>query len=367
MRVLITNAHLENHAGTEVVVRDLALELVRQGHEPVVYSPKLGTIAAEISKAGIEVTADLRTVACPPDIIHGQHHSEVVEALLQFPATPAIYVCHNATAQREEPFYFPRILRYVAVDLRCKKRIESIAGISSRSIEVIENAVNLDRFQLRPPLPEKPKRALVFSNYEGQLPAIRRACRRKGLELAVVGRAARTALPNPESFLPQYDIVFAKARCALEAMTVGCAVVLCDFAGAGPMVTARTFEDLRRMNFGQGVLVNPLRPEFLTPEIAHYDPADAAEVCQRARKAADLKDAVHRWIALYADVAAEFRNSPRDYSAEYQALADYLRKWSYKGRVGWEGKQLEKLRGIPVFGNTAARTAIRMIKKWSRW
>ena len=35
-----------------------------------------------------------------------------------------------------------------------------------------------------------------------------------------------------------YDLVFAKARCALEAMAVGAAVVLCDTHGLGPMVTS---------------------------------------------------------------------------------------------------------------------------------
>lgn len=51
------------------------------------------------------------------------------------------------------PFYFPRILRYVAVELRCRARIESVAAIPRERIEVIENAVDLTRFSTRPPLP----------------------------------------------------------------------------------------------------------------------------------------------------------------------------------------------------------------------
>ena len=41
-------------------------------------------------------------------------------------------------------------------------------------------------------------------------------------------------LARPEEALGSYDIVFAKARAAAEAVATGTAVVLCDVAGAGP-------------------------------------------------------------------------------------------------------------------------------------
>jgi glycosyltransferase involved in cell wall biosynthesis len=152
--------------------------------------------------------------------------------LLHFRQVPAVYVCHGFRASEESPFYFPRILRYVAVDGRCKKRIESAREIPQARIEVIPNAVDLDRFQPRLPLPSRPKRALVFSNYASprpHLPAIRSACRDLRLELDVLGVGVGAAVGNPESHLPRYDVVFAKARCALEAIAVGVAVVVCDF------------------------------------------------------------------------------------------------------------------------------------------
>ena len=41
---------------------------------------------------------------------------------------------------------------------------------------------------------------------------------------------------RPEAILGDYDLVFAKARAAMEAMATGCAVILCDRVGAGPLV-----------------------------------------------------------------------------------------------------------------------------------
>ena len=364
LKILITNAVLNDYSGTEVVVRDLALELKRQGHLPSVFSRKLGPISSEVSDQGIEVVSDLAASTTVPDIIHGHHHPRLLEALLQFPSVPAVSVCHDATSRLDEPFYFPRILRYVAVDDRCRKRVEGAPDIPPSRIEVIWNAVDLERFRPRDPLPTKPRSALVFSNRTTQLSAVRRASKRMGLKLDIVGLEAGTVVPNPESILPSYDIVFAKARCALEAMAVGNAVVLCDFAGVGPMVTAENFDRLRRMNFGQGVLVNPLQAEHLEMEIRRYDPHDAARVTQRIRSEAGLVGATHRWVELYRTVLAEFRDMPCQPEAELRALAVYLRKWHYESRVDWEREQLRKLEAIPLLGRELFHFAKRALHWW---
>ena len=102
LKILITNTALATYAGTEVVVRDLSLELKRQGHVPMVYSPRLGAVAEEIKSHGIEVSDQLTNLSAPPDIIHGHHHAQVIEALLQFPSIPGVYVCHAAAGLLED-------------------------------------------------------------------------------------------------------------------------------------------------------------------------------------------------------------------------------------------------------------------------
>jgi Glycosyltransferase Family 4 len=363
LRILITNVCLDGYAGTEVVVRDLAIELSRHGHDPVVYSPKLGPVADEIRNAGITVTDRLDSLTSVPDLIHGHHH-QAMEALLHFPSVPAVYVCHGAKGYDEAPFYFPRILRYVAVDNRCKKRIASVPEIPPARIEVIWNPVDLARFQPRGPLPPTARRALVFSNNAGlstHLPQVRKACRQAGLELDVIGARSGNAVPNPETLLPGYDIVFAKARCALEAMAAGNAVVLCDSMGLGPMVSTANFDQLRPMNFGAGVLVDPLRPELIRRAMERYDPNDAAAVSQRVRKEAGLMETTRRWVDLYTDVIEEFRHSERDVSQEFQALSVYFKDWSYGRRIDWERQQVRRVgsvfRRVPLVGGTLHRMA----------
>lgn len=368
LKILITNADLSDYAGTQVVVRDLALELFRQGHQPIVYSPKLGAVAEEIRKAGIVVTDCLASLDITPDIIHGQHLA-AINAWLQFPSVPAIHVSHGSKGAAEDPLCFPRVLRYVAVDQPCKERIESVAGIPSERIRVIYNAVDLKRFQPRSPLPAKPLRALVFSNNADNtthLPAIRKACKQAGLQVDAIGCRSGNSLPNPEKVLPGYEIVFAKARCALEAMAAGNAVVLCDHMGLGEMVSSENVDALRPMNFGAGVLLRPLKPELIRAEIDKYDAAAAARVTQRIRSQVGLTDVAHCWIKLYTEVIEEFSRTPRDVNEELRALAAYWNQWNYQRRVEWEREQLRKLELIPLIGKPLLFFARRWIGKWSK-
>jgi hypothetical protein len=309
-------------------VRDLAAGLLRRGHHPVVYSPVLGAVAAEIRAATVPVVDDLARVGSAPDVIHGHHGLETLAALLAFPGVPAVAFCHSWTGWPDAPLRFPRVLRHVAVDHTCRDRLLS-EGVPDDRVHVALNAVDLDRFRPRPPLPPRPRRALVFSNAaggrSGHLAAIRAACQAAGIALDVAGTRSRRPLERPEEVLGGYDLVFAKARAALEAMAVGTAVVLCDAAGAGPMVTAANVDRLRPLNFGVRTLREPATPAVLSREIARYDPADAAAVSRRVRETAGADALVDELVALYREVVAEHRaGPPADPAAEQRAAAAYL-------------------------------------------
>lgn len=103
--------------------------------------------------------------------------------------------------------------------------------------------------------------------------------------------------------------MFAKGKAAIESMAVGCAVVLCDYAGVGPMVTSLEFDSLRDRNFGFEALREPLAPEPILREIARYDAEEAAKVRDLIRARAGLEEAVERLVAIYHEVLAEHRSA----------------------------------------------------------
>jgi Glycosyltransferase Family 4 len=333
VRVLITNHALVYRGGSELYVRDVGKELLRRGHTPIAYSTKLGEVAVELRNATVPVVDDLTSVSVPPDIIHGQHHIETMSALLHFSDVPAVYFCHSWLAWEESPPHFPRILRYVAVDDTCRDRLVCERGIPDRKVSVIRNFVDLARFQQRTALPEKPRRALVFSNYatcNSYVNAIRAACERVGLPLDVVGLEAGSATDQPESLLANYDLVFAKGRCAFEAMAVGAAVILCDFSGMGPMVTSSGFNQLKRFNFGVRALSEPVKTESILKEIARYDRDDAEKVTQLVRATSGVEAAVDQIVSLYEEVIEEYRSmrgnrNGTSASSEARYTAAYLR------------------------------------------
>ena len=155
LTVLITNATLATLTGTETYVRDLALGLLRKGHHPIVYSPELGHIAQELRRATIPVTDDLKSVGTTPDIIHGNHNTELITALLQFPKTPAVFLCHSWTDWISSPPAHPRIVTYVAVDYTCRDRLVLENGIPTERVHVRLHGVDLERFRPRAPLPQR--------------------------------------------------------------------------------------------------------------------------------------------------------------------------------------------------------------------
>jgi glycosyltransferase involved in cell wall biosynthesis len=362
--VLITNCALTGPSGTEIVVRDLARELCSRGHEVTIFSPRLGIIAEQARAAGARVTSDLAETS-EPEVVHGHHHLNTVTALLRFPRTCGIFVCHDAKAWHDATPLFPRILRYVAVDLACRDRLIA-DGVDAQRISIIPNAVDLKRFHARGPLPPGPRRALVFSNYatEGRyLDLVREVCRSAGMSVDVVGMGVGRQSDAPEALLGQYDLVFAKARCALEAMAVGCAVMLMDPSAMGGMVTTTDFAGLKLLNFGRRALTRPINAQSLAAEIARYDSADARAVCQLVRAGSSLDNVVHEWIDLYTEVKELSQSVIYDPAAELVWMSDYLRTWGWDSRIEWERAQMRKIYNLRWIGPVLERLTIKGLRR----
>jgi hypothetical protein len=208
----------------------------------------------------------------------------------------------------------------------CRDRLVLEHGIPAGQVRVVLNFVDLRRFPPRGPLPARPQRALVFSNYmtDERVRPIREACRAAGIALDVLGIGAGRVSPTPAAELATYDIVFAKARSALEALAVGAAVVVCDSAGLAGLVTRAELARYRALNFGIRTLRRPLDPDLIRREIDRYDSAEAAEVSRHIRDEAGHEAAVDALMDVYREVL-EGPPSTEDAGAEGRAAAAYLR------------------------------------------
>jgi hypothetical protein len=304
LRVLITNLFVANFSGSETVVELLADALRRAGHAPMIFAPTLGPQAERMQARGHIVVDRLALLPQRPDVMHLQHITPALMALVAFPDVPAVFTCHSATIELEAPRRHPQIRRYVAVDDFCRALCLK-RDISEDRLSVILNAVDLRRFNARPPLPPKPKAALMLTKTFEQQHLVRSACAKAGLTLDELGPATGDMSDQLEKILPRYDIVFATARMALEAAVVGCAVVVADGRGFAGMLRTGNLNAWRRLNFGVSLLTAPVTAAALDAAIAAYDADDAAEVCRSLRAEASADDYAAAYLQLYAQAIGE--------------------------------------------------------------
>ena len=131
-------------------------------------------------------------------------------------------------------------------------------------------------------------------------------------------------------------------------MAVGSAVVLCDYAGVGPMVTSVEFEGLRRSNFGFETLREPLAPGPILREIARYDTVDAERVRDLTRATACVERTVEKLVTTYREVIAENGASP---PARHRP-DEWSRRESLRLRLYWAYTSIprrlrERINGLP--------------------
>ena len=253
-------------------------------------------IARDALAAGIPVVMRLDDLPAAPDLIHGQHHLETIAALRQFPGRCRPFSCvPAATSGTMRRHDIPESdATWPLTSFAANACLASMDRAAPR-----HHGLNpwtwLDGRGVR--CPSARGGPCSVSNYAGadtHLEPVTEACRRMGLDLVVVGSGVGHASAAPEEVLPDFDLVFAKARCAIEAMASGCAVILCDTTGLGELVTTTNVQRLRPWNFGFRVFERPLDSALIGGEIQRYNAADAARVSRYMREHAKLDGGAER-------------------------------------------------------------------------
>lgn len=329
MRLLLSVFAMAHRSGAEWFVRDLAIGLNQLGHSVTVYAPVVGDMVDELRWRSIACVTDLAQMAAVPDLVIGSTRDETVACLARFPGVPAISICHDRVAQHGLPPLFSRIRQYVAVDANCAERLTLENGIPASGVVIIQNGVDLERFRPRLPLPQRPHRAAIFSNYatdNADTQLVRAVCNKLGIALEVVGSGVGRQARAPETVLAEFDLVFAKARCAMEAMATGCAVLLLNEGmGMAGLVRSTNVENWHLWNFGRKLLQQPIDASRLETEILAYSAEDACAVTAYMRHAGSLATTANAFAALAENIHADERFAPGiDLVTENREFASHL-------------------------------------------
>jgi hypothetical protein len=336
LRVLLTNICLNGRSGTEIVTRNMAFALLRQGHLPTVFTfEEGGSLTRELRLASVPVITDLDNLRGPIDIIHGHHNPTTAIAAARFPEVPAVFVCHDFISWHDIPPRLANIKCYVAVDHAVQDRLTRQEGVDPALVRVILNAVDTERFAPGAPLPPRPVRAVLFAKDYASIMEVTAACNELGISLDVIGPAAASITASPERLMPGYDLVFASAMTALEALACGRAVTVCDGRGLAGMASPSNFDEWRPKNFGCRTLTRPLRKQLLIDEIGKYDARGAAELMRRVRKEADIRGQADAYIGCYREAMESHRRVKVDIRQSFQLLSEHLHTWSPRRDTAW--------------------------------
>jgi hypothetical protein len=329
MKILFTNQNLERLGGQQVVLRDLAAGLQKLGHTVLAYSDLEPPPEDSLADDSVPITSCLKSLPFVPDVIHAQHHLSTMTAIMALPGVPAVYCCGGATPMDKQPKH-PRIFRYVAMSPTLGLRMAIESGIDESLIDVVYNAVDLNRFRAIRSPPDRPRRALVYKRSLDPDSLIGREIREAavvaGLELDFRGIGPKlTRLANPEEVLPEYDLVFTSGKSAIDALACGCAVILLGNTGHGEMVCEANFDRLRRSNFSPPVNSPPPSAATILGQIDRYSAAKVAASSQLLRQVAGLDGYVDQFLAIYERAIDAHRQAAPNLRDEQRAAVRYLR------------------------------------------
>ena len=330
MKILITNNSLDYLAGSEWIVIELAKALVSRGHQVAACSSRIGEIGSLLREMSVPAIRDPLDSPFQPDIIHGQHHLDTMRALNAFPDVPAIYYCHGYLPWVEDPPVHPRILNYVGMCTVLSERIRLSLGLPERSVITVPNWVDIDRFRFVRNPAETPEKALLYLRsidrsgwYVSQLSE---AFDSMGIKLDLW--LPRGDTRAPELVLPEYDIVLASGRSAIEAMACGCAVLPISATSCLDLVDESNFRFLWDQNFSPRLSTGQFNAESVKKALGSYRPDQVSAVTAKIRSECTLDSAVDILESLFLRTVDEF--SQRDLPAsqtvrsEFHALANYI-------------------------------------------
>ena len=295
LNILLTNLVIGGLSGTEQHVRTLAHALMRRGHVVAVYSPSAGEGVPPIPSDGVRVCDTLDAVGFEPDLLHCHHLPCAIDAVLRWPRTPSLFVVHDASAWHDALPPVEAFDAIVAVDQNCSDRATREApGVS---VQIVPNPIEQERIVVAR-RKQKPRSLLIYGKSAGKS-AWNRRVRIGAVANGIWSFRVLEDDRDPLSRLGQFDVILARARCAMEACLSGAYTVLFDRGLCGGAVTPQNVEHLLKWNFGRGVFKESLTFRRLNELIRGYSADRALESARILQPLVDPATIAASFESLY--------------------------------------------------------------------
>ena len=257
--------------GTQTYALTVARELERLGHEVTLASEELGPMADAARADGTRVVStDELPSECDAILGHDLGMAAMLGA--RYPDARLVYVMHHDGFAGQQPPLVPGAVDAVVV---CSDRFASRARALPLDAPIVRlrEPVDVDGALYPTPLPERPRRALILSNYlrGPKRDMLVEAWESAGVECVQVGTPTDRML-DPRPAIQEADIVVAKARAALEGMLYGRAVYVYDAFGGDGWMTPESYPAFEADHIAGQATPTPRSRADLVADLDAYHP-----------------------------------------------------------------------------------------------
>jgi hypothetical protein len=270
MRFVLANRLLSHAGGTETHLVTIGDQLLRLGHEVVVYSPELGPFADYARGRGLPVTDQLLELPGECDVVFAQDALVVYDLAERYPHAQMIFRVCGDIFDFQSPPQLDGIIDLVVVLSDRYARLARACAVDAPMLR-LRIPVDVDRLTPIGGIRPRPRRAVILGNYPDRVHAVKTAWEQLGMEVGQIGGSKQQY--DLAAALSDADIVVAKSRAALDGMSCGRAVYIFDMFGGDGWVTPEAYPAMEADHFAGQATDRVIGTAELERDLADYDPA----------------------------------------------------------------------------------------------
>jgi hypothetical protein len=267
MRLVLANNSLVAPGGTEVYLVTVGEHLQRLGHDVVLYAGEVGAFADHARRRGLVVEDTVRGLPDDADVVLAQDAVVAYDLAQRYPDALNVFRLCSDVYDFSLPPHVSAIVDLVVV---LSERYERLARAVAVQAPVLRLKVPVDVDRLAPlgPTRERPESVVLLGNYPEREALIRDVWGEAGLDVRRVGGDAYTY--DVATALADADIVVAKSRAVVDAMSCGRAVYVFDLWGGDGWVTPELYPALEADNFAGLATDRVIDRRALAADLAGY-------------------------------------------------------------------------------------------------
>jgi hypothetical protein len=262
---ILTSAYTLDVSGVPTYTLTMYNELVKRGHDVIVYSPLSGAIASQL-----KVCQDVSLLG-EPDVIIAQHRLCAEDLRKRFDKVPIIFSAHGVVPDGEQPPSID-INWYTAIN---EDGVDNLVahGVDRARITIVRDFIDMSTFHYIEPMRSSFPRMLFIDNHRKSrgikmLREIASSCK---LDLKAVGATYGRSY-NVELAINNVDLVITTGRGILEAMACGRSVISCDNHGVGDgYIDQDRYWVSRTRNFAGSKSLYTFSLQTLIDEVLKYE------------------------------------------------------------------------------------------------